>query len=640
MQFKYPELLWALLLLLIPIFIHLFQLRKFQKTPFTNVKFLKKVVAESRRSNTLKKWLLLLTRLLLLTGLVLAFAQPFFAEKSALREKEIIVYLDDSFSMQAKKEGTPLLDDAIQTLIRSVPKDQRFTLFTNEQVFRDVTIEGIQNQLLAVSYSSKQLNLEEIFLKGSTFFSQDAATEKNLIVLSDFQTRIASSKTDSLIGTITHLVKMTPDKRDNVSLDSAFIATTTAGNKELTALLSANGAIESTPVSLFNNDTLIAKTSAGFNDEGKATVNFTLPENERVNGKLTISDNGLSYDNQLYFNLDRKEKINALSIGSADATYLRRIFTDDEFQFDNFPLSNLNYSDLALQNLIVLNELERIPTSLITNLKSFTESGGHLVVIPADNCDLPTYNALLSGYFSTNLVQKISAEQDITNISFSHPLYRDVFEKQVSNFQYPKVSQYYGIRTNAPKLLAFQDKSPFLVGNDGVYIFTGSIAPKNSNFINSPLIVPTFYNMGINSLKLPVIYSVLGEQVNLDISTVLAKDHILKVTKEGYEFIPRQQSMPNKVTLTFDGSLNEDGIYNIKDDDRILRNLSFNHQRKESVLTYLATDQLQGSSNSPSITALFEEMEKDNRITELWKWFVILALSMLFVEILIQKLIR
>ena len=42
MLFKHPELLWALLLLLIPIFIHLFQLRRFKKTPFTNVKILKK----------------------------------------------------------------------------------------------------------------------------------------------------------------------------------------------------------------------------------------------------------------------------------------------------------------------------------------------------------------------------------------------------------------------------------------------------------------------------------------------------------------------------------------------------------------------------------------------------------------------
>jgi hypothetical protein len=43
MQFKHPELLYALFFLIIPILVHLFHLRKFQKTPFTNVKFLKKV---------------------------------------------------------------------------------------------------------------------------------------------------------------------------------------------------------------------------------------------------------------------------------------------------------------------------------------------------------------------------------------------------------------------------------------------------------------------------------------------------------------------------------------------------------------------------------------------------------------------
>ncbi len=41
MQFKNPEILYALFLLLIPIIVHLFQLRKFQKVAFTNVAFLK-----------------------------------------------------------------------------------------------------------------------------------------------------------------------------------------------------------------------------------------------------------------------------------------------------------------------------------------------------------------------------------------------------------------------------------------------------------------------------------------------------------------------------------------------------------------------------------------------------------------------
>ena len=41
MQFKHPEILYALFLLVIPILIHLFQLRKFKTEAFTNVAFLK-----------------------------------------------------------------------------------------------------------------------------------------------------------------------------------------------------------------------------------------------------------------------------------------------------------------------------------------------------------------------------------------------------------------------------------------------------------------------------------------------------------------------------------------------------------------------------------------------------------------------
>ena len=78
MQFKYPELLYALFLLVIPIIVHLFQLRKFQKEEFTNVKFLQRVILQTRKSSQLKKWLTLLSRLLLMACLITAFAQPFF----------------------------------------------------------------------------------------------------------------------------------------------------------------------------------------------------------------------------------------------------------------------------------------------------------------------------------------------------------------------------------------------------------------------------------------------------------------------------------------------------------------------------------------------------------------------------------
>ena len=54
MQFKHPEVLYFLALLIIPILVHLFQLQKFVKVPFTNVAFLQKLALQTRKSSKLK----------------------------------------------------------------------------------------------------------------------------------------------------------------------------------------------------------------------------------------------------------------------------------------------------------------------------------------------------------------------------------------------------------------------------------------------------------------------------------------------------------------------------------------------------------------------------------------------------------
>ena len=222
MQFKHPEILWALLLLLIPIIIHLLQLRRFKKTPFTNVAMLQRVMAESRKSQNLKRWLLLFTRLLLLAALVIAFAQPFSSNLNALAKRETVIYLDNSFSMQAKKDGVSLLRKAVQDLVQEIPESTRFTLFTNDRTFRNVTIKQVRNELLSLEASSFQLSLDQIKLKASSLLSNDENVIRDMIILSDLQERKTFTDTLEHIWTY-HLVRSVPDKRDNIYVDSLYL---------------------------------------------------------------------------------------------------------------------------------------------------------------------------------------------------------------------------------------------------------------------------------------------------------------------------------------------------------------------------------------------------------------------------------
>ena len=172
MQFKHPELLYALLLLLIPIIVHLFQLRKFEKVAFTNVEFLKSVTIQTRKSSQLKKWLTLITRLLLFTAIILAFAQPFFSKTNSLNQTtENVIYLDNSFSMQAKGEKGELMKRGVQDLLETIDENEVLTLFTNDKIYKKTTLKAIKNDLLQLDYSANQLDYNALILKGKQEFS-------------------------------------------------------------------------------------------------------------------------------------------------------------------------------------------------------------------------------------------------------------------------------------------------------------------------------------------------------------------------------------------------------------------------------------------------------------------------------------
>ncbi|WP_421809323.1 BatA domain-containing protein [Flagellimonas sp.] len=639
MQFKHPEILWALFLLSIPILIHLFQLRRFKKTPFTNVAMLQKVVSESRKSNTLKKWLLLVTRLLLLAALIIAFAQPFSSTVTALQQKETVVYLDNSFSMQAKNNGLSLLEKAIQDLVKNIDTETVFSLFTNESTFRDVSVKDIQNQLLSLPYTHRQLSLEDIQLKANTLFSKSNGTIKNLMVISDFQQRMATGPIPSDSTVQSYYVPARPKGSVNVSIDSIYLEDDFSDQTKLHILLSGGSNDQTVPISLYNGPSLIAKSAAKFDGNTTSEVMFSIPSGQEINGRIIITDNGLGYDNQFFFNINTKERIKVLAISASTGDYLERLYPEEDFSLIKVPIDQLDYSALEGQHMVILDNLNTIPNSLQNVLASFKEDEGTLVVVPSQNSDLASYNSLFSQLSNIQFLEKVNNSVNITAIAFGHPLYKNVFENEVANFQYPKVGQYFRIRSNLPRILSLDNNEPFLLGTNGLYCFTASLEPENSNFTASPLIVPTFYNMATSSLKLPQIQHTLGQEESVDISTQLSNDAILSVSKGDETFIPLQQSLPNKVRLVFEQNPTSDGIYTITQNGQAIKNISFNYPRSESQLAYLDMESLNPTNTQESIGSLFTYLEAENNIAAYWKWFVILALLLALVEVIIQKII-
>lgn len=637
MQFKHPELLYALLLLLIPIIIHLFQLRRFQKVDFTNVAFLKKVTIQTRKSSQLKKWLTLLLRLLALACIILAFAQPFAASKTALNtEKETVLYVDNSHSMQAKGPNGPLLQRALQQLYDNASGTEKISWFSNTETNKNVSRTDFKNEVLSINYTHKQLSLEEILLKSNRLFTKSESAQKRLVLVSDFQGNGIFPATDDTF-TI-DAVSLTPVTKNNITVDSAYIQSKNSGTTLLNVVVSAQGEVPSNvPISLFNDGLLIAKTAVDFSESNENTLTFTIENGTGFKGELRIADPDLLFDNSLFFSINSPEKIKVLSINEGDAGYLQRLFDQPEYDYTQQGFNSLNYNDIPSQNFIILNEVKSLPVSLVNSLKAYSDAGGSLLIIPSEETTVSSYNTLLNGLQLGNIGEKLTQEKKITKINFSHPLYNNVFEKQVTNFQYPKVNTFYGTSTNATEILEFEDGKPFLVQRGKNFLMTASVSNQNSNFTFSPLIVPTLINMAQQSLPLPNLYYHIGTQNSYAIPVKLTQDDILTLKDSINSFIPLQQTKANSVVITTMDDPSTSGNYSVEKENTFIENISYNYPRLESRMQYGDPETWEGVTVYNSVEALFDSITEDNLVRSFWKWFVIFAVLFLLLEMLILK---
>ena len=136
MSFVHPGYLWFLSLLALPILIHLFYFRKHKRLYFPSLKYLTQQDQEKKSVRNLKKLLVLCCRLLFLTALILAFAQPYSSTEIGSKGGVSItaIYLDNSLSMSAKGVEGELLSEArelAKKLVSESPSGTKFMIFTN-----------------------------------------------------------------------------------------------------------------------------------------------------------------------------------------------------------------------------------------------------------------------------------------------------------------------------------------------------------------------------------------------------------------------------------------------------------------------------------------------------------------------------
>ena len=206
MNFAFPQFLWALTALSIPIIVHLFNFRKTPRVFFSNNRLLRQIKEETTQKRRLKQYLVLASRLLFVFFLVMAFAQPFLpAKEQVSAARNIVIYLDNSYSMSAQVGGKARALDAgigfVREIVDLFPPDTRYKLVTNDfapfsNAFKTQT--EILDLLTQVRLSAVSRTWDEV--------DKRIGTEKegaDIFWISDFQK--STSGTGEGTGTVTRM---------------------------------------------------------------------------------------------------------------------------------------------------------------------------------------------------------------------------------------------------------------------------------------------------------------------------------------------------------------------------------------------------------------------------------------------------
>ena len=117
LAFLVPLFLLGLAGIVVPILVHLTRRQRRNVVTFPSLMFLERIPFQEQRRRRIQHWLLLALRSLALALLALAFARPFLDRSdlslgAASGPREIVVLLDQSYSMEIGDQFTRALDEA------------------------------------------------------------------------------------------------------------------------------------------------------------------------------------------------------------------------------------------------------------------------------------------------------------------------------------------------------------------------------------------------------------------------------------------------------------------------------------------------------------------------------------------------
>jgi len=686
--FLHPSILIGLAAVSVPILIHLFTRHKSKTIYFSTLRFLKELQKQQIRRLKIRQILLLILRALIILLLILAFARPTFKQTQASPTDSgahltAVIILDNTLSMGRESNGKRLIGTAkklAETLTNYMQAgDEIYLLYpTNPPQFAyegaRFDLETVRDVIRKTELSYKETDILSAIKLATGLLEKSTNVNRELYLISDMQkVGLPEGGKDKLVSVSENIrFYMLPVKSseiENLTIKSARFTSQIFEKSKVVELVteiknSGEITVKSKLVHLYVNGKRVGQNAVSLKPGSAIGVTFRfVPEKTGFQqAYIQLEEDDFLEDNRHYFSFYIPESLPVLLIGARkqDFHFLQLALTPERQGNSPIKISGITFNKMNEQRLenfdvVMMTNVPRIEASFAAKLQGYVKNGGGLMVFLGPDVDLRNYNTTLQQKLHLpELTQSLTGTADqflsFGRIDFSHPLFRGIFEdKKV--VESPHVRVAIGVQSQKPldKIIEYSNKQPFLFESDFgkghvLYVTTG-IGNDWSDLTVRGLFVP-LVNRAVMYLAGAASYEqqskLVGESVNYDLKNSNPQSS-LSVETPNKHFVKVQPDVQSGNYRVRFNQTNLPGIYQLKNNDTILRQWAINGSSAESELATFDVEQLSERTGFSEIVKLppdesfAEKLQQSRYGREIWSAFAFAAFFLLFVEMTVFR---
>ncbi len=601
MVFGQPHFLWALVLLLIPIIVHLLQFKKQNVFYFPGVFRLVEILKVSERKRNIKRWLILASRLLAFLFLVLYFADPQWKKETQLSSSsspKYIVFIDASPSMHINQNGSIPLQEAKNKAIEWVS-----SLSENAEIMvvHDLNKASINswnskansiNKIRSIQGITYPYSIKQIYQTIEPVLNSNHLNSAKWVVFTDaYVDFFEGLKTLPSSNTIVSIVKIASKKIENFSLDTACLNST---GQKFRVKVSRN--------SLSDNSTVVnpeAQSSSAMvlkliadnkvqsiqnlewkEDEISKWLEFDMIQYLEQGYKFELSEDEFNSDNVLFAHFPNRIARKVFWAEGSRISSLEKLIRIQPNYFEKRTIQDANGLEEGISMLFPLKSIRNWD-----QIEPWVKNENRILIYPE--------NGGLDKLFMGKWIDARNQELRLSSQGLNEPLFRSAFADEIKReVLLPTVARYFQLdekeKSNIQVHLTLSNGEPFLISrniNSGT-VFVVLSDSKNGlmDFERSTWFTPLLSELLLDrNNELGSIYGEIFSSKSLVLPTNTGFDLQRPVTLKNnsdFQLTTGLQLSSGRLALAMDFDHNESGFFELQDQQQKMI-LGLNIPRRE-----------------------------------------------------------